>query len=738
MITRNKSAGRHGLKKIISETELIRLQVNRTVTLLQNNITRYYDALYELRRLTLILLAQQHHTPQDIDIWLEQEGFGVDGDGFWLNLPLLQQFRKGVAPKDAISHSWDPAIKDLEDARSRMYCLRDIGTFVQEIHSRLPGSAWIYYQDVTNTSIQFPYIDQVTAITPDFNWLTYHTFASVTPQANPERAIQWTPPSIDYAGEGVILSVSIPVYHEERFIGAWSIDLPMNTLYQDYIDESYLTGQENCIFDQYGNIIVHPSIEARIDKQKGSLFQQKLNILGGDFATLQSASLFRDEQGELRLKGRDGEELLAYYGTVPKIHWTFLVTVPRASLLDAVNRRIKTAFDKIMKGDFSYRIVNPQEPGHQNLLVEGYNKMAEALQQQEDIRRRAERALRESEKKYRLLFSNAHDSIFIIQEGRITFANPRTLEMSGYTMHELAFLPLTEMLHPEYREEVLEHYQRTLENATPETHTFKILNNNQEELWIHLNSVRITWEKIEATLHFARDITQQVQLEQQLHHAQKMDAIGKLASSVAHEFGNPLVGMRFAMRDILNRSYLKEEDATLLSMAEKECDRMRGLIRDLQRFNRPTSGRRTTFNLHHLLDSLFVFHRRLLSLNKVRLVQLYDEQDIIISAVEDQLRQVFINLILNAIDAMEENGGVLTILTAASPEKAIISIKDNGSGVKPEAMDHIFEPFFTTKSAVEGVGLGLPVSYGIVQAHNGEIAVRSKPGNTVFEVTLPL
>ena len=738
MTTENKSTGGHGLKKTISETELIRLQVNRTVTLLQNNITRYYDALHELRRLTLILLDQQHYTSQDIDKWQEQEGFGVDADGFWLSLPLLKRFRAGEAPKDAISHSWDPAIKDLEDARSRMYCLRDIGSFVQEIHSRLPGSAWIYYQDVTNTSIQFPYIDQVTAITPDFDWLTYHTFASVAPHVNPERAIQWTPPSIDYAGEGVILSVSIPVYYQEIFIGVWSIDLPMNTLYQDYIDESYVPGQKNCIFDQYGNIIVHPFIEARIDKEKGSLFQQKVNSLGGDFARLLSTDLIGSEHGELRLKGREGEELLAYHGTVPNIQWTFLVTVPRAFMLDVVNRRIKTAFGKIMEGDFSYRIVNQQESGYQNLLVEGYNKMAGALQEQENIRRQAEKALRESEKKYRLLFNNAHDSIFIIQEGQITFANPRTLAMTGYTMAELSFLRIVELLHPEYREEVLAHYQRTLENSSPQTYTFKILNNNQDELWIHLNSVRITWQEKEATLHFARDITQQVQLEQQLHHAQKMDAIGKLASSIAHEFGNPLIGMRFAIRDILKRSSINEEDAKLLSLAEKECDRMRRLIGDLRRFNRPTSGRRTRFNLHHLLDSLFVFHRRLLALNKVRLVQLYHEQDIFISAVEDQLRQVFINLILNAVDAMEESGGVLTILTALRSENAVISIRDNGTGIKPEAMDHIFEPFFTTKSAVEGVGLGLPVSYGIVQAHKGEITVESKPGKTVFEVTLPL
>ncbi len=108
--------------------------------------------------------------------------------------------------------------------------------------------------------------------------------------------------------------------------------------------------------------------------------------------------------------------------------------------------------------------------------------------------------------------------------------------------------------------------------------------------------------------------------------------------------------------------------------------------------------------------------------------------------MEDQLRQVFVNLLLNASDALAGSGpgGRLTITTALETGMALVSFADNGPGIRPEDLGRIFEPFFTTKPAVEGTGLGLPVSYGIVRAHGGTIEVRSRPGETVFTVALPI
>jgi len=234
-----------------------------------------------------------------------------------------------------------------------------------------------------------------------------------------------------------------------------------------------------------------------------------------------------------------------------------------------------------------------------------------------------------------------------------------------------------------------------------------------------------------------QDITREQQLLGQLHHAQKMEAVGKLAASIAHEFGNPLLGIRFALRDVQQRLGQDAEDRQLLHLAEKECDRMRKLIRDLQQFNRPSTGKKTVFDLHQILDEVVALHQPILKRKKIAPVKQYVSGELLVCGVEDQVRQVFINLFLNAADAMADEGGRFILRTRRKEGWVMVGVEDNGTGIAPEIMAHIFEPFFTTKAAVEGSGLGLPISYGIVTAHGGRIEVRSIPGRTEFEVILP-
>lgn len=234
-----------------------------------------------------------------------------------------------------------------------------------------------------------------------------------------------------------------------------------------------------------------------------------------------------------------------------------------------------------------------------------------------------------------------------------------------------------------------------------------------------------------------RDITREQHLMEQLHHAQKMEAIGKLAASIAHEFGNPLLGIRFALRDVQQRLGPDSEDKKLLHLAENECDRMRKLIRDLQQFNRPTTRQKTVFDLHRILEEILTLNHNFLSKRRIVLNRVYAPSPLLVTAVEDQIRQVFINLTINAADAMAQQGGTLTIRTFAGVDDVKVCVQDSGSGIAPENLGRIFEPFFTTKAAVEGAGLGLPVSYGIVRAHGGSIEVQSEPGKTIFTVTLP-
>lgn len=173
-------------------------------------------------------------------------------------------------------------------------------------------------------------------------------------------------------------------------------------------------------------------------------------------------------------------------------------------------------------------------------------------------------------------------------------------------------------------------------------------------------------------------------------------------------------------------------------MAVKECNRMRDLIKSLQDFNRPTSGRLAPMDIHTAINSILLLGKKEYKKRKITIEKVYAENLPHIKAVADQIKQVFLNLLNNAADACEE-GGTITIRTEAHMDNIVIRIQDTGAGIKPEDKVHIFEPFFTTKPTIKGTGLGLSVSYGIIKGHGGTINVESESGKgSIFSITLPI
>lgn len=226
--------------------------------------------------------------------------------------------------------------------------------------------------------------------------------------------------------------------------------------------------------------------------------------------------------------------------------------------------------------------------------------------------------------------------------------------------------------------------------------------------------------------------------EDRLRHAQKLEAIGVLSASIAHEFGNPLIGINFLLKDLRNKSYTTKEDQQLLGLGLDECARMKLLIRDLKYFYRPSSGKKTMVDLHQLIDNIFIFQKKYLQTKSIRIVRVYSENVQMVMAVEDQIKQVLMNLLLNAADSLGDTGGVVTISTTMEKGMVRIAVNDTGTGISQTDQEKIFMPFFSTKSDVSGTGLGLSVSYGIVKNHQGDIYVSSTPGQgTTFTIALP-
>ncbi len=235
-----------------------------------------------------------------------------------------------------------------------------------------------------------------------------------------------------------------------------------------------------------------------------------------------------------------------------------------------------------------------------------------------------------------------------------------------------------------------------------------------------------------------RDITEQKALEQQLVRSQKMESIGTLAAGIAHEVGNPLTSISSLVQVIL-RTTQDEFAKEKLELIKNQINRITRIIRDLVDFSRPSNYVVKATDINEVLrDALNIVQYG----KKVKHITFdigLDAQMPKLLVVPDQLVQVFINILMNAVDALENIPGSITIRTSHDDHTVVLTVKDTGKGIDPSDREKIFEPFFSTKEVGKGTGLGLWVSYGIVKNFGGDIVVESGPGEgSVFTVTLPV
>jgi len=239
--------------------------------------------------------------------------------------------------------------------------------------------------------------------------------------------------------------------------------------------------------------------------------------------------------------------------------------------------------------------------------------------------------------------------------------------------------------------------------------------------------------------HKVEERTQELQAAQErLLQSEKLASIGQLAAGVAHEINNPMgVILGFAQGIVKT---LPEDDPLRkpLTTIEKESLRCKRIVQNLLDFARYSEPTPQLTHINELIDTSCDLVKHQISLQNVRLVKGYDLALPAIMADPNQLQQVFINIMLNAYQAMPD-GGTLHITTKMVGSELQVIFADTGTGIPPENVQNIFDPFFTTKEVGEGTGLGLSVSYGIIKAHGGDIEVESQVGKgTTFVIKLPL
>ena len=228
-----------------------------------------------------------------------------------------------------------------------------------------------------------------------------------------------------------------------------------------------------------------------------------------------------------------------------------------------------------------------------------------------------------------------------------------------------------------------------------------------------------------------------------------MSSLGKLSASVVHEINNPIAGilnLTMLMKRIVDEDSLDPKEfgrfQQYLSLMETETRRTSRIVSNLLAFSRQSKMELKRLDLNRLLEQTLLLNSNLLKIDGIKVETKLDPNLPELVGSEDQLQQVFMNLVSNAAEAMEvKSAGCLQIETKYSPAENCIEVgfSDNGVGIPDPNLARLFEPFFTTKKKGKGVGLGLSVVYGIIQEHGGSISVQSKPAEgTTFQVKLPL
>jgi signal transduction histidine kinase len=244
---------------------------------------------------------------------------------------------------------------------------------------------------------------------------------------------------------------------------------------------------------------------------------------------------------------------------------------------------------------------------------------------------------------------------------------------------------------------------------------------------------------VEGTILIIEDVTDRVRLEEQLQISEKMASIGVLAACVAHEVNTPLTGISSFTQMLLEGADRGDPRTALLEKIERQTFRAAKIVNGLLTLSRPgTPGTdRTIVDLNVVVADVFSLLEHQLAASRITVRRELSPVPVAVLGIEHQLQQVFLNLFLNARDAMP-SGGWLSVVTRAEADGVVAEVADTGTGIPPEQLSRIYDPFFTTKTIGRGTGLGLSITYGIVREHDGAVRCDSAIGKgTRFTLTFP-
>ncbi|VTS08798.1 PAS domain S-box protein [Tuwongella immobilis] len=367
-------------------------------------------------------------------------------------------------------------------------------------------------------------------------------------------------------------------------------------------------------------------------------------------------------------------------------------------------------------------------------------------------RKQAESELKEANERYQLLAATIHDVVSLHDaQGRVLYASPSSINMSGYTPLEMLEIDYLQLVHPDDHGRVIEAHLRNQQNI-PTLIEWRHRHRNGDFFWVETTAHPICDEhgKLTGIACSTRNIHRRRMLEDQMRQSQKLEAIGRLAGGVAHDFNNLLTVVNGCASLLLESLPAGHSERTIVEDILRAGERGAALTKQLLVFSRQKRAKSDVFDPNWIAQETIDLLTRVLG-EQIQLVVDLAPQVGFVQADMSQFQQVLMNLIVNARDAMPKGGRLevrsmrwqVTEENRTEPQVAFgpyirITVTDSGVGMTEEVKTHLFEPFFTTKPVGKGTGLGLATVYGILQQSKGFIAIDSVVGEgTSFHVHFP-
>lgn len=346
-----------------------------------------------------------------------------------------------------------------------------------------------------------------------------------------------------------------------------------------------------------------------------------------------------------------------------------------------------------------------------------------------------------TENRYRNIVENSADAIITIDpDNHIQSWNRGAERLFGWTAHETIGEPLGMMIPEKLLQagELLCLAYGITQATEVKNYQTERLSKQGHHVPVNLTETALLSKgKVIGRSQIIRDISELQTIEHQMRQSDRLATVGQLAAGVAHEIGNPLTSIS-SLVQLLERRMKNPDHISKLARIRANIERITKIVHELVDFTRPHATNVQAVQINDVIQNavgLMAYDNRSQRIN----IELNLTPDLPrVKASPDKLHQVVVNLLVNAFDALKEQGETIKIITAESFSSVSIRVEDNGAGMDAEVIDKIFEPFFTTKDVGKGTGLGLSVSHGIIHSMNGKLIVDSQPGKGAsFLIEIP-